>query len=74
MPAHYHRNMSEESRTLRGKLASAGRDNPEAVEDLRRDFEAERLADHIRRLVAEAPPLTAEQKNRLAALLLRDAS
>lgn len=43
-------------------------DDP-AVIDARRDLKAARLADHIRSLVDEAPPLTAEQRSRLAAIL-----
>lgn len=42
-------------------------------EKVRRDLVAKRaaakLADHIRKVVAEAPPLTAEQRDRIAALL-----
>ena len=33
------------------------------------DLRAERLADYIERVVAEAPPLTTEQRERIAALL-----
>ncbi len=47
-------------------------DDPELV-DARRNMRAERLADHIRRIVDDAPPLTAEQRDRLA-LLLRGGS
>lgn len=45
-----------------------GADDP-AVIDARRDLRAERLADHIRRVVDAAPPLTAEQRDRLAFLI-----
>ncbi|MFI7426091.1 hypothetical protein ACIBPB_03815 [Micromonospora sp. NPDC049836] len=37
--------------------------------DLRRDLRAAELEEHIRRLVDTAPPLTHEQRARLAALL-----
>ena len=52
-------------------LARAVRDGrPErVVTDLRRDFTAAKLAEHIERVVAEAPPLKPEQIDRLAALL-----
>lgn len=63
------RTMSDESLKLRSRLAHAAKNDPDAVEAARRDFEAARLADHIRRVVDEAPPLTAEQKSRLTALL-----
>lgn len=43
-------------------------DDPDFV-NLRRDFYAERLAEHVAKVVAKAPPLTAEQRDRIAALL-----
>jgi hypothetical protein len=56
----------------RARVASLTRsrtpDDPELV-DARRNMRAERLADHIRRTVDAAPPLTAEQRDRLALLL-----
>lgn len=39
------------------------------VTELRRQLKAERLADYIERTVDAAPPLTAEQRTRLASLL-----
>jgi hypothetical protein len=42
--------------------------DPELVE-ARRDLAADVLADHITRVVAAAPPLTREQRDRLAGLL-----
>lgn len=47
-------------------------DDPSAAEALiaaRRDYYATALADHIRKVVDAAPPLTDEQRDRLAALL-----
>ena len=56
----------------RAKIAALSRDraqdDPELV-DARRNYRAERLAEHIAKVVAEAPPLTAEQRDRLAVLL-----
>lgn len=56
----------------RARVASLTRsrtpDDPELV-DARRNLKAERLADYISRTVDAAPPLTAEQRDRLAALL-----
>lgn len=43
-------------------------DDPELV-DAKRDLKAARLADHIKRTVDAAPPLTDEQRARLAHLL-----
>lgn len=45
-----------------------GPDDPR-IPELKRDFAAEQLADHIRAVVAAAPPLTDEQRTRLSALL-----
>lgn len=54
----------------RSELANALRADPTAdVTDLRRRLKAERLADHIRKIVDAAPPLTADQRSRLATLL-----
>jgi hypothetical protein len=35
----------------------------------RRDLAAERLAEHVKRVVDSAPPLTTAQRDRIAALL-----
>lgn len=42
--------------------------NVAAITEKRRVLKAARLADHIAKVVAEAPPLTAEQRDRLALL------
>lgn len=56
----------------RARLASLSRsrtsDDPDLV-NARRNLRAARLEDYISRVVAEAPPLTAEQRDRLAVLL-----
>lgn len=56
----------------RARIAGLSRDrapdDPELV-DARRDLRAQKLADHIARAVSEAPPLTDEQRARLAGLL-----
>lgn len=51
-------------------LRSQGRsvDDP-AVLDAKRDLKAERLAEHVRQVVNQAPPLTPAQRDRIAALL-----
>ncbi len=58
--------------TERAKVASLSRsrtpDDPELV-NARRDLRYERLADHVTAKVAEWPPLTPEQTDRLANLL-----
>ncbi len=56
----------------RARVASLTRsrsaDDPDLL-DARRNLRTERLADYISRTVDAAPPLTAEQRDRLAVLL-----
>lgn len=58
--------------THRGRVAALSRsrtdDDPDLL-DARRCLRAEALADHIKRTVDAAPPLTVEQRDRLALLL-----
>lgn len=59
----------------RAKLANELRRNPDAdVTDLRRQLKAERLEDHVKRVLDAAPPLTSAQRDRLAALLASGAA
>ena len=56
----------------RARVASLSRSRPHDDPDLldaRRDLRAARLEDYIRRVVDTAPPLTGEQRARLAGLL-----
>lgn len=59
-------------RQSRGKVAGLSRkrtqDDPELLA-ARRDLKEARLADYIRRTVDAAPPLTPEQRDKLALLL-----
>jgi hypothetical protein len=56
----------------RARIASLTRsrkpDDPDLLE-ARRNLRAERLADHIAKVVDQAPPLSAAQRDRLALLL-----
>jgi hypothetical protein len=56
----------------RARVASLSRDrksdDPEFVA-ARQDLAAQMLAEHIERVLAKAPPLTAEQRTKLAELL-----
>lgn len=56
----------------RGRVAALSRsrtaDDPELI-DARRQLAAERIADCVRRTLATAPPLTPEQRERIARLL-----
>ncbi|RDH75508.1 hypothetical protein DVS77_26270 [Mycolicibacterium moriokaense] len=49
------------------KTRKLGPDHPETIE-ARRTFRAERTAAYIEKVLAEAPPLTDEQRIRLAEL------
>jgi hypothetical protein len=51
-----------------GITLKRGADDPE-VEMARRDLEVSKLADHIQRVLAQAPPLTGQQRAKLAELL-----
>jgi hypothetical protein len=56
----------------RARIASLSRsratDDPELIE-ARRNLTAASLEEHIRKVVASAPPLTGAQRSRLAAIL-----
>jgi hypothetical protein len=57
---------------LRASLARRTQSYPpdhKQVVDARRDFAAAKIADYIAKVVAEAPPLTDEQRVRICALL-----
>ena len=56
----------------RGRIAGLSRDRAPDDPDLinaRRNMRAERLAEHVAKVVAQAPPLTAAQRDRIAVLL-----
>jgi hypothetical protein len=53
----------------RGRLGHATRNHPEQVEDRRRDLAEAKITDYIETVLAQAPPLSDEQRNRLAELL-----
>ena len=56
----------------RSMIAVALQKNPNAdVTELRRRLKAERLAEHVRNVVAGWPPLTSAQRDQIALLLLR---
>lgn len=63
---------SRERRQLVGKLAITKRFQPHAdTTEIEREIKAKTIEDHIRALADSAPPLTREQRVRLAQLLLR---
>lgn len=56
--------------TARSRLGvAARRKDPLQIETARRDLAAAKLEAHIARVVAEAPPLTREQLDRIAVLI-----
>lgn len=62
--------MKRQRLVLAGQIAASERHHPEAdTTELRRQLKAETLAEHIQRVVDEAPPLSADQRARLALLL-----
>lgn len=63
--------MNAEHRKMRAQVAANVRHHPDelATVTLIQDFKEERLAEHIRKIVASAPPLSTEQRARLAAIL-----
>lgn len=62
--------MSTKVRTARARLAAATRHHPATAHDeLRRDLKAANLEEYVQRIVAQAPPLTQEQADRIAGLL-----
>ncbi len=65
--------MPAKSPTLRVAVARAGHaavtGDPDRIAQTRRDLAAERLASYIAKVVDGAPPLTDEQRDRLALLL-----
>lgn len=61
--------LTPEQRRTRARIARNRQNDPAAADELARDFRAERAEQYIRELVDAWPPLTAEQRADLAALL-----
>ncbi|MFI0861773.1 hypothetical protein ACH4RA_16140 [Streptomyces smyrnaeus] len=62
--------LAPEITQARAKIAATKRWHPDRdTGDLRRDLRAAALEQYIRRVVDTAPPLTEEQRSRLAVLL-----
>jgi hypothetical protein len=64
--------ISKATAHYRAKVAAFSRDrlpdDPDLV-DARQNLAALKIEDHVRRVISEAPPLTDEQRERIAALL-----
>lgn len=65
---------TSEQHSLIGSIRRIGKENPERADELRRDLRALSAEKYIQELVDKAPPLTDEQRSRLAALLRPAAS
>jgi len=63
--------MTPAERTAQAKVAAATRHHPDSpnTQELAAQFKADRLAEHIKKIVDTAPILTLEQRDRLAVLL-----
>lgn len=62
--------MSSPVISARGRLGYAKRiGDPQTITDAKRDLAAANLQQYIEKVVSTAPPLTDEQRDRLAALL-----
>lgn len=63
--------MNPEELSARARVAAAQRHHPNdpKTAELTAEFKAQRLADHIARVVDSAPPLSPAQRDRLAQLL-----
>ena len=62
------------ARGVLGQVSRRHRDEPELIEDARRSLAEAKIAEYVRKTVDSAPPLTAEQRQRLAALLTSGAA
>jgi hypothetical protein len=52
-----------------GSLTRSRTDQDPDLVDARRDLAAANIGEYVRKVVSNAPPLTAEQQDRIAALL-----
>jgi hypothetical protein len=57
------------TKQLQAKAAAAKRWNRPDRDELSREYAAQRITDCIRKVLADAPPLTDEQRDRIAAIL-----
>jgi hypothetical protein len=63
--------MDPQQRRTRARVAALKRHHPDDKQtlDLARDFKAARLAEYVERMMDAAPPLSQEQRDKLANLL-----
>ncbi len=58
-----------QARSRLGVACRVHRDDPEKITDARRELAVAKIAEYVARTVAEAPPLSPAQRDRLAILL-----
>ncbi len=61
--------MSSRALKARNNLGAATRHHPELVLQRRRELAEAKIADYVEKVLATAPPLSDEQRSRLAELL-----
>ncbi len=64
--------MGAKALAARGRLGQTSRryaDQPDRILDARRDLAVAKIEDYVAKVVADAPPLTADQRDQLALLL-----
>ena len=57
------------TRQLQARAAAAKRWKTDDRDELARDYAAQRISDCIKKVLADAPPLTGEQCDRISAIL-----
>lgn len=62
------------TRQKQAKAAAAKRWNRPDRDELAREYAAQRISDCIEKVLADAPPLTGEQCDRIVAILRRGAA
>lgn len=62
--------------SARARVGALSRHHPDSpdLDDARRDLAASSIESYVRRIVADAPPLTDEQRRHLSALLREGAT
>jgi hypothetical protein len=61
--------MSSRALKARNELGVACRHHPEQIPEKRRNLAEAKIVDYIEKIISEAPPLTDEQRDRIAGLL-----
>ena len=68
--------LTKAQRSERARIAALARhhkDDPSVVDARRTEFKTRRLEEYVKRVMESDPPLTPEQRRRVAQLLLKEA-